>query len=77
MRYADRIYNLAVTDPRVNALDPDEVEEYARQKARELCIDEDKVARRVSMIQPSTTDFKKASEFAVETEDLIQSQPNY
>jgi hypothetical protein len=68
--YADRLYTQALTDPRVDSLDKQDMARAIRAGADELCLDWKAVLDQVNTLHPHTLDFRKAS-VEVETETFM------
>lgn len=58
---ADRLYEQALLDPDVDALNEQNVARYIRQEAQKLCMDWRAVLRSCGDLEPYTVDFQKAS----------------
>lgn len=62
--YAQRLFQQAVLDPNVDALDSEAVEAYIREECDKLYLDDDMIIRSLERdnMNPMTTDFIKAAQ---------------
>lgn len=66
--YADRLYDLAITAPTVDATSEHEIARYIRSQAELLCLDWREVLQEAGDLTPYVLDFKSARTLA-EDED--------
>lgn len=59
--YANRVVQIAIKDPHVDAGSNDDLEPYVRDWADDLCLDADELWNRVVKFQQTTGNFYKAN----------------